>query len=124
MTTRLDKIIEKLRKESKEAWVLYERVRKNYAEYMTYFFLLDSMNLFWPTVLLKEYIQTYRDVYNLHLQLIEDIGKLIPKVRYLTARPDERNHILNDLQDKINSLLFIHQELIGTQNLLLSAANE
>jgi SepF-like predicted cell division protein (DUF552 family) len=124
MATRLDKIIEKLRKESKEAWVLYERVRKNYAEYMTYFFLLDSMNLFWPTVPMKEHIQTYRDVYNLHLQLIEDIGKLIPKIRYLTARPDERNRIFNELQDKINSLLFIHQELIGTQNLLLSASNE
>jgi hypothetical protein len=120
MATKLDKIIEKLRKESKEALLLYERVRKNYAEYMSQYFLLHSMNDYWPIIPLKEHIKVYRDVYNLHLQLIEDIGKLIPKVKYLTSRPDERNRIFNDLEDKINSLLNIHQELIETQNLLLS----
>jgi hypothetical protein len=124
MTPRLDKIIEELRKKTKEAWFLYQRVSKNYAEYMTQYFLLHSMNLHWPINPIKEYIKLYRNVYNLHQQLIQDIGKLIPNVRYLTARLDERYRILNDLEDKVNSMKNVQEELIETQNRILSSANE
>jgi hypothetical protein len=119
MTTELDRIIERLRKKTKDAWFLYQRVRKNYAIYMTQYFLLHSMNLHWPINPIKEYIKVYRDVYNLHQELIQDIGKLIPNVRYLTTRLDERNYFLNDLERKVNNMKNVQEELIETPNRIL-----
>jgi hypothetical protein len=124
MTTWLDRIIERLRKKTKEAWFLYQRVSKNYAEYMTQYFLLHSMNLHWTINPIKEYIKLYRNVYNLHQQLIQDIGKLIPNVRYLTARLDDRLQILNDLEDKVNSMKNVNEKLIEMQNRILSPTHE
>jgi hypothetical protein len=66
----------------------------------------------------------YTDVYNLHQELIQDIGKLIPNVRYLTARLDDRLQILNDLEDKVNSMKNGKEQLIESANRILSSANE
>jgi hypothetical protein len=120
MATELDRFINRLRKKTKEVWKLHRKIFNNYREYT----LLYSTNLHWPTKPIKEIFKLYRELYDMHQQFIQDIGKLIPNVRYLTRRPDALYNILYDLERNVINMRNVQRELIDMQNHILSAANE
>jgi hypothetical protein len=81
------------------------------------------LNLHWPLKPIEEIRKLYRELYNMHKQLIQDIGKLIPNVRFLTTRFDERLNILNDLERKVNNMKIVQKKLIKMQNRILPPPN-
>jgi hypothetical protein len=115
MATRLDRIIDRLRKKTKEVWKLYEKIKDNYIIYIKFY----STNLHWPTKSLKEILEIYRELYGMHQELIQDIRKLLPNIRYLITRPDDL-YIFYDLQRKVRNMQNVQRELMDMQNHLLA----
>jgi predicted PurR-regulated permease PerM len=117
MATRLDRIIERLRKITKETWFLYQKILNDYREYI----LLYSLNIHWPTKTIEEIRELYNKLNNMHQQLIQDMEKLLPNIRYLTTRTDEQLAILNILLSKIRNMENVNKELLEMQKHILQS---
>jgi hypothetical protein len=120
MDTELDRFINRLRKKTKEVWKLHQKILNNYITYIKFY----STNLHWPIKPVKEILKIYRELYDMHQELIQDIRKLLPNVRYLTRRPDALYNILYDLERKVRNMQNVQRELIAMQNHMLSSIED
>jgi hypothetical protein len=112
MATRLDRIIDRLRKKTKETLKLYEKIRDNYITYIKFY----STNLHWPTKPMHEILGIYNELNNMHQELAPDMKKLLSNLDYLTRRPDEQDNILYDFGRKIRNMQNVQRELMAMQN--------
>jgi predicted SAM-dependent methyltransferase len=112
MATRLDRIIDRLRKKSKETLKLYEKINDNYITYIKFY----STNLHWPTMPYHRILNIYNELSNMHQELARDMKKLLSDLDYLTRRPDEQDNILYDYERKIRNMQDVQRELTAMQN--------
>jgi iron-sulfur cluster repair protein YtfE (RIC family) len=120
MATRLDRIIDRLRKKTKETWKLYEKIKDEYIDYIKFY----STNLHWPTMPYYKIIGIYYELKNMHQELARDMKKLLPDIDYLTRRPEDQDRILDDLERKIRNIQNVQRELDDMENYLFPSEEE